>query len=285
MMRFRMPPEASLVALALRVQNLDRMRAFYEGLLGLREVGRRGEEVRLAPEGRRFQLTLVHSPSSPLHPLGAVGLYHFALLLPDRASLARVVRRLLLANWPFEGASDHGVSEAFYLADPEGNGVELYRDRPPASWPRRDGEIVMVTRPLDVPGLLQEAREAGPLDPGTRLGHVHLRVDDLSRGEAFYAEILGLQVTQRGYPGALFLAAGGYHHHVGLNVWGPRRWPPEGATGLLSYTWWVPPEALAALEIWLRAREVPYGTRDGDLVLVDPARVEVNLTAQRPEAR
>ncbi|MDR7563038.1 MAG: VOC family protein [Armatimonadota bacterium] len=285
MARFRMPPEASLVALTLRVQDLDRMRAFYEGLLGLQEVERTGEEVRFAPEGRGFLLTLVHSPTSPLHPLGAVGLYHFALLLPDRASLARVVRRLLLANWPFEGASDHGVSEAFYLADPEGNGVELYRDRPPASWPRRDGEIAMVTHPLDVHSLLQEDREAGPLDPRTRLGHVHLRVDDLSRAEAFYAGILGLRVTQRGYPGALFLAAGEYHHHVGLNVWGPRRWPPEGATGLVSYAWWVPPEALAALEAWLRVREVPYGLRDGALVLVDPVRVEVSLTVRPPGAR
>jgi catechol 2,3-dioxygenase len=285
MTRFRMPPEASLVALTLRVQNLDRMRAFYEGLLGLREVGRAREEVRFAPEGRRFFLTLLHSPASSLHPLGAVGLYHFALLLPDRASLARVVRRLLLENWPLEGASDHGVSEAFYLADPEGNGLELYRDRPPASWPRRDGEIAMVTRPLDVPSLLQEAREAGPLDPETRLGHIHLRVDDLSRGEAFYAETLGLRVTQRSYPGALFLAAGEYHHHVGLNVWGAPRWPPEGATGLVSYTWGISPEAFTALEAWLRAREVPYGVQEGALVLQDPIRVEVRLTAQPPGAR
>ncbi len=282
---FRMPADASLVSLTLRVQNLDRMRAFYGEVLGLQEVERTDEGVRFAPEGDRFTLTLLHSPSSPLHPLGAIGLYHFALLLPDRPSLARVVRRLLLANWPLEGSSDHGVSEAFYLTDPEGNGIELYRDRPPDSWPRRDGELAMFTRPLDVRRLLQESSQAGPLDPQTRFGHIHLHVDDLARAEAFYGEILGLSVTQRSYPGALFLAAGDYHHHVGLNVWGSRRWPPEGATGLVSYTWRIPGEAVEALKAWLRAREVPYAVREGGLVLQDPIRVEVILSPKPPGVR
>lgn len=282
---FRMPADASLVGLSLRVRNLDAMRAFYGDLLGLVELSRTEETVRFAPEAHGFSLTLLHRPTSPLHPLGAIGLYHFALLLPDRAALARIVRRILQAGWPLEGASDHGVSEAFYLADPEGNGIELYRDRPRSGWPRRNGELAMVTRPLDVRNLLQESAVASGLDPLTRFGHIHLRVDDLSRGEMFYAGILGLEVTQRSYPGALFLAAGGYHHHVGLNVWGPRRWPPEGATGLVSYTWAVPAEALVELETWLGAREFPYEREGARIVLSDPIGVRVILEARPPEAR
>lgn len=282
---FRMPPDAALAGLTLRVRDLEAMRAFYGGVLGLVERPRSPDTVEFAPQARGFVLTLVHRPEAPLHPLGAVGLYHFALLLPDRPSLARIVRRILERGWPLEGASDHGVSEAFYLADPEGNGIELYRDRPRSSWPRRNGELAMVTRPLDVRNLLQESPAAAALDPETRFGHIHLRVDDLARGEAFYAGVLGLEVTQRSYPGALFLAAGGYHHHVGLNVWGPRQWPPEGATGLVSYTWTVPPDSLAPLQTWLEAREVPYRRDGAHLVLVDPIGVGVILEASQRGAR
>jgi len=282
---FRMPPDAALAGLTLRVRDLAAMGAFYGGILGLLELSRTPDTVQFTPEGRGFVLTLVHRPEAPLHPLGAIGLYHFALLLPDRASLARIVRRVLESGWPLEGSSDHGVSEAFYLADPEGNGIELYRDRPRSSWPRRNGELAMVTRPLDVRNLLQESPFGAPLDPATRFGHIHLRVDDLVRGEAFYAGVLGLEVTQRSYPGALFLAAGGYHHHVGLNVWGPRRWPPEGATGLVSYAWTVPAEALGTLQTWLEAREVPYRRDGARIVLTDPIGIEVSLEASRRGAR
>src|SRR5690606_13490320 len=149
--------------------------------------------------------------------------------------LARLVLRLAEARWPFQGFSDHGVSEAVYLPDPDGNGLELYADRPRSAWQWRDGELVMFTRPLAVEGLLAElarapARPGGPpWHPLRRIGHVHLHVAELARSGAFYHGLLGFAVTTRRYPGALFLAAGGYHHHLGLNIWEGQGAPPPPA--------------------------------------------------------
>ncbi|MCS7234405.1 MAG: VOC family protein [Armatimonadota bacterium] len=266
-----MPEEAQLVALQLRVRDRDKALAFYADLLGLHPVAAEGPWVRLAPAGRGFLLELEHAPHAAPRPAGSVGLYHVALRLPDRASLAQVVRRLLDAEWPLEGASDHGVSEAFYLSDPEGNGLELYRDRPRELWPWRGGELRMVTKALDVAALLREAREPGPLHPQTHLGHVHLSVADLSEAEAFYAGLLGLAVTQRSYPGALFFAAGGYHHHVGANVWGTRRPAPEGSTGLVSYVWSVPAGTVGSLKQHLASAGAAFEDAGGEVRLRDPA--------------
>ncbi len=221
MKTYPFPPR--LLGLSLRVRDLEAMRAFYGRVLGLE-----GEGV-LRPPGGGFYLELVHDPQAPLRPVGSLGLYHFALLLPDRKALAGVALRLLEARAHFEGASDHGVSEALYFRDPEGNGLELYRDQPQEAWPPR-----MFTRALDLKALLQEAQGAHPLPEGTRLGHIHLHVESLKEAEAFFAGRLGMAVTERGYPGALFFAWDGYHHHVGANTWA-HFLPPPKATGLLGY--------------------------------------------------
>ncbi len=270
-----MPEGARLVSLRLRVRDRSRAVDFYAGLLGLTLQEESGPVVVLRPAGGGFTLELEHAPDAPARPQGSVGLYHFALLLPDRASLAQVVRRLMEAEWPLEGASDHGVSEAFYLSDPEGNGLELYRDRSSDLWPRRGSELRMVTKALDVGGLLREARAPAPLHPDTRLGHVHLSVADLEAAEAFYAGALGLEVTQRSYPGALFFAAGGYHHHVGTNVWGTRRQAPEGSTGLVRYGWAVPVGTADSLARHLSALGIPHQARPGEVTVQDPAGVQV----------
>ncbi|RIH87716.1 Catechol-2,3-dioxygenase [Meiothermus luteus] len=228
-------PTLVLRGLTLRVQNLERQLRFYQGLLGLELVRREGNRVELAPAGGGFGLELVHEPSAPLRPRPTLGLYHFALLLPSRRALGEVVQHLLDARYPtFEGASDHGVSEAVYLSDPEGNGIELYRDRPRAEWPRRENRLSMGNQPLDFFGLLSEVKAPGPLDPTTRLGHIHLHVADLDEAEAFFTG-LGMEVTQRDFPGARFFAADGYHHHVGVNLWAQNRLAPANATGLLGY--------------------------------------------------
>ncbi|MDW8424575.1 MAG: VOC family protein [Meiothermus sp.] len=225
----------SLTGLTLRVQHIERQLAFYRDLLGLEVVDQQGPRTDLAPAGRAFTLTLLHDPSAPLRPQPTLGLYHFALLLPSRAALAAVFRRLVEARYPhFQGASDHGVSEALYLADPEGNGLELYRDRPRLEWPFRGGRLAMVSERLDLQALLSEARSSGPLDPQTTLGHLHLHVRDLDEAQAFY-EGLGLALMQGDYPGARFLAADGYHHHIGINLWARGRTAPKEATGLLAY--------------------------------------------------
>jgi catechol 2,3-dioxygenase len=225
-----------LQSLTLRVRALEPMLAFYRDLLGLKHEADPPRH-RLFPEGRAFSLFLLHDPQAPLRPYPSVGLYHVALLLPHRKALAGVFRRLLEAGAHFEGAADHGVSEALYFRDPEGGGLELYRDRPEGAWPKGP---LMFTAPLDLEGLLGENPSDAPLPPETRLGHLHLHVERLEEAEAFFAGRLGMAVTLRTYPGALFFAWDGYHHHMGANTWAGQRKAPPGATGLLSYTLLAP---------------------------------------------
>jgi len=273
---FQMPAVAGLTGLALRVRDREAALRFYRDVLGL-QVEAQGNTLRLRPEGGASTLTLEVDPAAPRRPARSVGLYHFALLLPDRAALAALLRRLLEAGWPLDGAGDHGVSEALYLRDPEGNGIELARDRPREEWPRVREGVAMVTEPVDTKSLLATAPATAPLHPATILGHMHFSVHDLEVGETFYAGALGLNVTQRSYPGALFLAAGDYHHHLGLNTWGSRRPAPPGATGLLRYGWRIPAAALPALEQHLTARDVPFAKADGALTVTDPFGIVVDL--------
>ncbi len=165
--------------------------------------------------------------------------------MPGRADLAQAVHRVVGAGWGFSGASDHLVSEALYLDDPEGNGIEIYRDRPRSEWPRRDGELEMATLPIDLDGVLAALAAGTPdegMPDGTVMGHVHLQVRDIAESGAFYSGLVGFDPVVTSYPGALFVSAGGYHHHLGLNVWGSRGAPapPEGALGLESFRVVVP---------------------------------------------
>ena len=240
-MTTKLPASSTLVRVALRVRDLEACLAYYRDALGLEVVDVEAERTTVAPAGRLFALDLLHAPDAPRRPYPCVGLYHFALVVPDRSALGAIFRRLLDRRESFDGMSDHGVSEALYLRDPEQNGIELYWDRPQADWPRdADGTFAMVSDPLDVDGVIAAAEGPGALDAATRFGHVHLHVPDLRAAELFYADELGLSVTQRTLPSALFFAAGDYHHHVGANTWAPDRPVPAGATGLVSYTWRAP---------------------------------------------
>ncbi len=237
--RVRIDPQTRLGAVRLTVRDLDAMTAFYEQTAGLAVLARADDAVRLGVDAGRPLVELLHRPGAVPRPSGTTGLFHLALLVPDRAALASAIRRVTESGWSFTGASDHLVSEAVYLRDPEGNGIEIYRDRDPDDWDWDGDSVKMATLPLDVESVMGELPEqAGPLMPaGTVLGHVHLNVADLADTEAFYEGILGFDVTTRGYPGALFLSAGGYHHHVGSNVWegagAPA--PPAGALGLDAF--------------------------------------------------
>jgi catechol 2,3-dioxygenase len=193
-------------------------------------------------------------------------------------------------GWPFQGAADHLVSEALYLTDPDGNGLELYVDRPRAAWPYRNGQLIMATDPLDLNALLAEAdQDPAPwtgVDPGVDVGHVHLHVSDLARAEAFYSGLLGMDVTQRGYPGALFLSAGGYHHHLGVNTWAGAGAPPPppDAVGLISFALNLPgAPAWRALLDRLRAAGAPLegGEWENGLyaLIYDPDRNGIELTS------
>lgn len=265
-------PRTTVGHVHLRVADLDRALEFYRDLLGFREAWRGGDTVMLSADGRYpFALGLTATGDAAPAPRRRSGLYHAAFLLPGRAALGRLLRRLLEHNVALDGASDHLVSEALYLRDPEGNGLELYSDRPSEQWPWNGDQVDMTTRELDLRDLLAAGGDrSAPSPEGTRLGHVHLRVSDLGRAETFYHRALGFDVTLRRYPGALFLSAGGYHHHLGTNVWAGQGIPPAATTGpgLWYFTIRLPgPDDLARASARLRA----HGITPGPTVDVGPS--------------
>ena len=209
-------------AVALAVRDLERMRTYYRDLLGLTEIDRGSDTVRLGV-GDVTLLELQHRPDATPDDARTAGLYHTAFLMPTRGDLARWVLRVAQNRVPVTGVSDHLVSEAIYLDDPEGNGVEVYSDRAPETW-RRNGDLIEITTdPLDIDDLVRAAGEAtyDGAPEGLRVGHVHLRVGDVAQAEAFYRDALGLTVT-RHRQGASFMSSGGYHHHIAANVWHSR---------------------------------------------------------------
>ncbi len=277
----RIGPATSIGAVALTVADVDSVQRFYEQAIGLETLARSGNEIRLGAGGQ----TLVHligSPDAPSRPQGTTGLFHLAILVPSRLDLARALRRVTDAGRSFTGASDHLVSEALYLNDPEGNGIEIYRDRPRSEWRYSNGQLEMATLPLDLESLVGEPAGARsdwlPMPPETRIGHVHLNVSELPPSENFYDRGLGLDVTVRGYPGALFLSAGGYHHHVGLNTWaGPGAPPPpQGSRGLAWFDVVVPdPDEIARVQDRMRVAGFEAERSHSGLLATDPSRNRV----------
>jgi len=264
----------------LNVSSLEPMASFYEQAIGLERLGSApGSEVLGA--GGEPVVELVEAPQAPLRPAGSTGLFHLAILEPDRQALAAALRRLLEAGASLDGASDHLVSEALYLRDPEGNGIEIYRDRPESEWRWEGGEVAMATLPLDLAGLLSEP-EQGAGRPGEAvLGHVHMNVADLPAAVAFYTGVLGLDLTSGSYPGAAFVSADGYHHHFGLNTWNGAGAPAPapGALGLSSVTLIVPGQEAEAIAGRARAAGTPVGTDGGTLVVTDPDGVALRIKA------
>ena len=260
----------------LRVADLDSEREFYERAIGLSPIDSGDGVARLGSDGTPV-VELDHRADAPARAPRTTGLFHLAILVPDRAALAAALARAVRAGGRISGASDHLVSEALYLNDPEGNGIEIYRDRPRAEWERYGGEIRMSTLPLDVDGLLAELHEDEPesaMPDGTRVGHVHLNVADLDAAERFYSGLLGFDVTVRGYPGALFLSTGGYHHHIGVNTWaGPGA--PAPAAGSRGLEWFElsvdDAPGLAELERRLGDAGAPIERRPESLLTHDPS--------------
>lgn len=263
-MKAFLPDQTRISQVHLRTARPRDALTFYSGILGLKVLPEPVAPIILsAGAATPGLIVLSEDLKAAPRPPRSTGLYHFAFRYPGRRDLARAYRRLVRSRYPIAGASDHGVSEAIYLSDPEGNGVELYADRPRAQWLWRDGQVAMTTSPLDLDNLLSTvAGESATTQPPAQLdlGHIHLRVADLARAERFYSEFLGLEVTQRSYAGALFFAAGGYHHHIGVNVWAGKAGPPPGSVGLISYRLEVPvPEVLYCLRH--RAPLLGYETR------------------------
>jgi catechol 2,3-dioxygenase len=276
-----LPAATTIGAVALDVDGLDGSLAFYHETLGMQYLGEK-KGAHLLGAGETPLLRLYHRPDAPPPPPRATGLYHFALLLPSRRDLAAILWRLAARNTPFQGFSDHLVSEAIYLADPEGNGIELYRDRPRDEWQYVDGTLQISTLPLDTDSLLAEATEPAPeMAPGTTVGHVHLQVGDLGHAVYFYRDVVGFEVVTRYGPSAAFLSAGGYHHHLGLNTWAgvgaPP--PPPGSRGLRWFEVAVPdPEALAALLERATAAGYPAAQAGDAHLIAEPAGAQLRLT-------
>jgi catechol 2,3-dioxygenase len=269
---------------ALNVGDIQRSVAFYADTLGM-AVLQEEEQAVLLGAGTSPLLRLYHRPQAPARPPRSSGLYHFAILFPSRRELAETLWRLASRRFEFQGFSDHLVSEAIYLADPEGNGIELYRDRPRSEWPYQDGALQMATLPLDTENLLAEASgPAGTLPAGTTIGHMHLQVGDIPRAESFYRSVVGFDLVTRYGPSAAFLSAGGYHHHLGLNVWAGRGVPapPEGSLGLRWYELVLPDEAAlhALLERAGSAGLTPEPA-GSDYFLAEPAGVKLRLTVSK----
>ena len=236
-----LPADAHIGSVSLTVADLDRSVSFYRDVLGFKETLREGPTAFLSADGNRTLIELAERRDAVPKPRRSTGLFHFAILVPSRAALGRSLRRLGDRHWPLSGVADHLVSEALYLNDPDGLGIEIYRDRPRDTWRTANGELAMASDPLDVQGVANEpgAETAWQgLEAGTVIGHVHLHVSHLEAGEAFFCGEVGFEPTVRSYPGALFVAAGGYHHHLGMNTWvgtgAPP--PPENAVGMRAFT-------------------------------------------------
>ncbi len=269
----KLAPETRLGAAELTVTDLDRSVSFYEDAIGLR-LHRRKDGWAALGASRDDLLVLVEDPEA--RPAGRhAGLYHFALLHPSRLELARAAARLAATRTPIQGASDHGISEAIYLPDPDGNGIELASDRPKEQWPH-PSEMYGGPDPLDLAALLdlvvgEEPRPS--VDPATTVGHIHLHVGDLETATRFYVDVVGLDVMTR-LPSAVFVAAGGYHHHLGFNLWRGRGVPPapERVVGLRHFTVVLRDEGeLEALRARAARAGVPVEETAEGPVLHDPS--------------
>jgi catechol 2,3-dioxygenase len=271
----RLSKGLSVGPVTLTVSDLARSLEFYQQVLGLNLRSQGGNEAQLGvPE--RTLLTLRELPGAAPAGRSSPGLYHFALLLPTRADLGRLVRHIAGLGVRL-GQGDHLVSEAFYLNDPDGHGIEVYQDRPRNSWKWNFGEVQMGSDPVDVPSLLAEAGPDAPyagLPGGTVMGHIHLRVTDIAATEAFYKGVLGFDVVSRWSGQALFVSVGGYHHHLGLNTWESRggATPPAGSLKLEQAQFHLPnQEDVDVVAERLTASGVPFERQDSDVLVRDPA--------------
>lgn len=279
---YQIDATAAIGKVVLKVANIEKMSQFYSDVIGLTLLEQSVDHARLGVGAQ--ELLVLEKVSDPLPLTRKTGLFHTAFLLPSRKDLGNMLIHYLEAKAPLDGASDHGYSEALYLTDPEGNGIEVYRDKPMSEWDiRADGEIVGVTIEMDAQGVLGAADRSQTTFPvGTTVGHVHLKVADLAKTEEFYTEVLGMRLTSDFGSQAKFFAAGSYHHHIGSNIWMGRNVPAmeEQDLGLAYFTIVLPALAFSTLRSHLKASGVSYELEtDSRLHLTDPNGI--NLIIER----
>lgn len=281
---FRLPEATRVGAVHLLVSDLDRSLDYYQQVLGLAQLERVADGAELGAAGQVL-LSLRSGPGVRRGRRGAFGLYHVAVLLPDRPALGRFAAHLLRLGIRFASA-DHAVSEALYLSDPDGLGIEVYADRPADAWAAAGDEVLMTTQPLEVQDVVAAGSGAAwdGAPAGTSVGHVHLHVGDLGEAERFYHTGLGLRKVVWSYPGALFLAAGSYHHHLGTNVWAPGPAPADDEARLLEWELVVPEaRAVGRAAESLAAAGYSPDMPSGDLVVSDPWGTRLRVTSTTTE--
>ncbi|HYW07827.1 MAG TPA: VOC family protein [Longimicrobium sp.] len=276
----RLPGATRLGRVSLQVAELERSLAYYRDVLGFRVAEHSPGHALLAAHGDDTPLVELRElrGATPVPRRGRLGLYHFAILLPDRAALGRFVAHLAAVG-ERAGASDHLVSEALYLQDPDGLGIEVYADRPRESWRSENGQLVMATEPLDLQGLARAGggAEWSGMPAGTTVGHIHLHVGDVDEAARFYEDALGFERTVWSYPGALFLSSGGYHHHLGVNSWAVGAAPAaDGDARLLEWEV-VVPSARDAAAVLKRMEAAGHRAQDG--VVRDPWGTALRIRA------
>lgn len=282
----RLAADARLGVARLAVRDLSRSIRFYEDGLGMRHLGTEAGVARIGVDTAVLELS--QEPDAR-QPGRHAGLFHAALLYPARIELARVGRRLLARGLQIQGASDHGSHEAFYLSDPDGNGLELAADRPREQWPDPQVEYGAGPQPLDVEGLMALVDDEPPMPtaaPGLRVGHMHLHVGGIENAISFYRDVVGFELRAR-LPTAAFVSVGGYHHHLGLNVWKGEGVPPApaDALGLRFWTVAVPHvEDAEALAGRLRDAGIEHEVDEGRVVVRDPWNNELRVRAVEDSA-
>jgi catechol 2,3-dioxygenase len=276
-------PATDVGTVTLKVADLKRSLVFYTQLIGLQAFKQDAHSAVLGA-GNRPILTLEEVTGAKPQPSGTTGLYHAAILWPDRRSLAIKIAQIAAGRYPF-GFSDHLVSEAFYLSDPDGNGLELYRDRPRSEWKWSGSQVQMANSPIDFDSFFAEIPEGDDAlsNPaaadGTKLGHMHLRVGDIPTAEKFYHGVLGFDKVAT-MPSALFVSAGGYHHHIGMNTWESRNGNPpvEPAAGLREFSISLPDKAeLDRLTRQIEAAGVAVERGEDQAIVLDPWQNRIKL--------
>jgi catechol 2,3-dioxygenase len=259
----------------LRIQDIKKSLVFYQDILGLTVVDQINNITSLGTTNKNVLIELVEEPDAI--PMGITqGLYHYALLLPSRKDLAHVIQRLINKKYPISGASDHGVSEAIYLNDPDGHGIEIYRDRMPSEWPKVNDQITMFTEAMDIEGVMSliDPTVSYQFPEGTIMGHLHLHVKSLEQASQFFIDTLGFQIVLAYGSSALFISDQGYHHHIGLNTW-QRNAPyvKEHQIGLISYVISLSNEKFN--EIKGKTDAITY---DNDMpMMIDPLGQRINF--------
>ncbi|OME06817.1 glyoxalase [Paenibacillus odorifer] len=280
-------PDTQIGLVQIRVSNLERSLTFYQNVVGLSVLRQTGREVEMTADGQNVLLILREIENARvIRPNSVAGLYHFAILVPDRPSLGLVVRNLISSGIEV-GQGDHLVSEALYIQDPDNNGIESYRDRPKSEWKYdAEGHVMMSTDPVDVDGLLaaSEGLSWNGLPAGTVIGHVHFHVGNLNKAKAFYVDLLGFELTANYGSAAMFISAGGYHHHIGLNVWAGQGAPaaPADTVGIDYFTLILTneEERNAVVE---RVRQAGYAVTEvnGTPTFQDPWNIGIRLVLER----